>query len=194
MAQPWDRRVITAAAPDAGAPRGEGIVARAAGQAGRPALQECPARCTPPAGASPMCSLGTSPHSERPVAQAVWSLPGPLCPLVLGWPLPGTAGGWLSPHPGNGGGGSDSAPPIGRGAPDPGPVPPSPIQSQCPEAPRRCPGCGGSCSAPRLHRSMQLRTGRDSGLRTPAGLHLRAPWAEGAWWWEGGSSPLSALS
>lgn len=190
VAQPRDRRVITAAAPDAGAPRGEGIVVSAAGQplSGQAAG---PAHCTPPAGASPMCSLGTSPHSEGPVAQVVWSLPGPLCPLILGWPLPGAAGGWLSPHPGNG---LTPPPPIGRGAPDPGPVPPSPIQSRCPEAPGHCPGCGGSCSAPRLHRSMQFGTGRDSGLRTPAGLHLRPPWAEGAWWWEGGSSPLSALS
>lgn len=101
VAQPRDRRVITAAAPDAGAPRGEGIVVSAAGQplSGQAAG---PAHFTPPAGASPMCSLGTSPHSEGPVAQVVWSLPGPLCPLILGWPLPGAAGGWLSPHPGNG--------------------------------------------------------------------------------------------
>lgn len=51
-----------------------------------------------------MCSLGTSPRSERPLARAVWSRPGPLCPLILGWPLPGAAEGWLSPQPGSEGG------------------------------------------------------------------------------------------
>ena len=68
-----------------------------------------------------MYSLGTRPRSEVPVAQVVWSLPGPLCPLVLGWPLPGTAGGWLSPHPGNGGG-----------------LTPPPHRQRCPR-PRPCP-------------------------------------------------------
>ena len=154
MAQPRDRRVITAAAPVAGAPRGEGIVVRAVGQAGRPALQERPARCPPPAGASPMCSLGTRPRSEGPVAQVVWSLPGPLCPLVLGWPLPGTAGGWLSPHPGNGGG--LTPPPHRQRCPRPTlshPLQSSPSVPKLPgavlgaEAPVLLPGCTGPCSS-----------------------------------------------